>query len=407
MEAYEVYQLAACGSRIMHTAHRVKTAKESFSRLVRYFTDDSHPELADLVERIRYTNGEESIQLRNGGLVQFSARSRAGARGVADVQLLVFDEAQDLTDEQQEAILYTLAASSTGDRQMVMCGTPPDPSSPGTVFARVRRAALSTDPPAGTCWHEWGVVELPARGASFADLVDDVYAANPSMGLTLDEAWTEREFDQSDLAGFSRERLGWWAPEAGETPPAIPPAVWEAAEIPAIGDGYAGVSAFGVKFSPDGAEYALAGCKMARDRSGCAFELVEVGTTERGTRPLANALADRAGRASVVVVDGMNGASALCDNLGEARVPRGYVVRPRTADVVAASQGLLDAVTDGFARHSAQPALDEAAAAATVRPIGNRGGWGFDGSIAMEACALAVWGARSTRRDPTRRQRIL
>ena len=39
IEIYEVFRLAVCGWHILHTAHRVKTAKKAFNRLVRYFTD--------------------------------------------------------------------------------------------------------------------------------------------------------------------------------------------------------------------------------------------------------------------------------------------------------------------------------------------------------------------------------
>jgi hypothetical protein len=170
------------------------------------------------------------------------------------------------------------------------------------------------------------------------------------------------------------------------------------------------VSALGVKFSPDGASYALAGCKMRRDKSRCAFELVELGDTSRSTRPLAEAIAKRACTHSTVLVDGANGADALCAHLADIGVPRGYVVRMRTPDVIAASQGLVDALVDGMAAHvscDGQEELDLAAASATRRDIGRSGGWGFDGSIELEACAAAVMGARTTRRDPRRRQRML
>ena len=40
------------------------------------------------------------------------------------------------------------------------------------------------------------------------------------------------------------------------------------------------------------------------------------------------------------------------------------------------------------------------------RPIG--GGWGFGGedSAPIEACALALWGAKNSKRDPNKRMRI-
>ena len=104
LEAFELYVLAVCGWHVLHTAHRVKTTKKSFRRLVRYFTDKRHPDVCALVESIRYTNGEEAIYLTNGGSIEFSARSRAGNRGFDDIQLVVFDEAQELTDDQMKAL---------------------------------------------------------------------------------------------------------------------------------------------------------------------------------------------------------------------------------------------------------------------------------------------------------------
>ena len=56
--------------------------------------------------------------------------------------------------------------------------------------------------------------------------------------------------------------------------------------------------------------------------------------------------------------------------------------------------------------YALQPALRESAVTAVKRPIG--GGWGFggDNSIPVEAAALALWGAKTSKRDPTRRMRI-
>ena len=106
LEIYELYRLAVCGWHILHTAHRVKTAKKSFMRLVRYFTDELHPELCELVERIRRTNGEEAIFLKNGGSIEFIARTNGTARGFDDIQLVVYDEAQELTDTQYLSLIH-------------------------------------------------------------------------------------------------------------------------------------------------------------------------------------------------------------------------------------------------------------------------------------------------------------
>lgn len=409
LEAYELYRLAVCGWHVLHTAHRVKTAKKAFNRLVRYFDSADLPELSGMVERIRRTNSEEGIFLGNGGSIEFIARTNGSARGFDDVQLVVFDEAQELTDEQYDAIAYTLSASSTGERQTIYAGTPPNEASPGTVFARTRGAALSGSS-RRTCWSSWSTERLPKDGATFADVLGDVYAANPSMGYVLDEDYTASEFASGSLLGFAHERLGWWSEEAGARR-AVPARTWAASAVEAIGDEYRAKPCFGVKFTPDGSAWALAGCK-SDSKGRFAFELVRTGDTSEGTAGLAAWLASRAPRACCVAVDGTGAADALCDKLAELKAPRGYVARPRAGDVVAAASGMLDMLADGTASHASQPELDAAAAECPRRPIGAKGGWGFGStekqdSAPLEACALALWAAKNTKRDPRRRQRLL
>ena len=63
LEAREFFGLVVSGEKILHTAHQVRTAKKSFNRLARMFTDKRHPEIISLVKNIRRTNGEEAIEL--------------------------------------------------------------------------------------------------------------------------------------------------------------------------------------------------------------------------------------------------------------------------------------------------------------------------------------------------------
>ena len=125
LEAREFFGMVVNGEKILHTAHQVRTSKKSFRRLAGMFTDKKHPEITDIVKNIRYTNGEECIELDNGGTIEFSARSRQAARGFDGISLVVFDEAQELMDDQVEAIMATLSASATGTRQLIYTGTPP------------------------------------------------------------------------------------------------------------------------------------------------------------------------------------------------------------------------------------------------------------------------------------------
>lgn len=406
LEAREFYELAVCGGHILHTAHRVKTAKKSFRRLVKYFTDPQrNPEAAALVENIRYTNGEEAIYLRNGGYIEYVSRGRGTARGFDDITLVVFDESQELTDDQLEAVKFTLAASASGDRQTIYLGTPPGPDAPGDVIMRIRAKALGPDCHRRTCWHEWSVEEV-------GDVTDKErwYATNPSLGSILDEEYTETELADLSPEGFARERLGWWSP-ASAASAVIGAELWEKTAIEAIGDRYRKRMAFGLKFSADGATYALVGCK-ADSKGRAAVETVEMGTTEAGTRELAQWLYGRRGECCAVAVDGLSNTDAFCKAMDELKSPRGYVMRPRAGDVVAAASGFLDALRDGSLAHTEDPPLSDSAVHAVKRTIGNRGGWGFgtDGRhdpTAVEAASLALWCIRNTKRNPKRKQRML
>ena len=407
LEAFELYYLAALGYHILHTAHRVKTAKKSFQRLVKYFTDEKHPELMELVEKIRYTNGEEAIFLKNGGSVEFSARSRAGSRGFDDIQIVIFDEAQDLTDDQLEAIMYTLAASSKGDRTMIFTGTPPDPKSPGTVFARRRKAAFKPDAKR-TSWLEWSVKECPPKGATFDDVKDLVYETNPSMGYILDEDFAEDEFSTSSIDGFARERLGWWC-ETGGAEHVVSADDWAKCQVEEPPDEL--LRAVGVKFSPDGMEGVLTLC--IKPKEGAPYvEVIDCRSMDKGVRWFADWICQRKATIAQVAIDGFASTSALKAALKDRGIPPKMVTVSSPSIIAEACSMFADAVKDGNLTHYGQPDLDNAVTRCGKRRIGGNGGFGFetndegDATIA-ESAALAYWQAVKTRRRPGRGSRIL
>ena len=403
LEARELYGMIVRGERILHTAHQVRTSKQSFRRLAQIFTDRRHPEIMDLVRQIRYTNGEECIELETGGLIEYSARSRQAARGFAGISLVVYDEAQELTDDQVEAITATLSASATGQRQIIYTGTPPYPGCPGEVFRRRRLVSLN-QPGAHDAWHEWSV----AAESSAEIKIDDPalwYMCNPAMGIRLSEEFTGEELRSMAADGFARERLGWWSPvlaEADST--ALDANAWDACRSLAMKP--TGKTAFGVKFSPDGSEVCLAGAVIPAE-GPARVSLIERRPTSAGTRWLAEWLNERYERASCVVVDGRNGADVLCDRLAETWKIKDSVIRPSARHVVAAAGTLSDAVNERTVSwYHLQEALRDSAVSATKRPVA--GGWAFGGenSGPIEAAALALWGAKTSKRDPNRRQKI-
>lgn len=266
IEAFEFFMLLNVPqTHILHTAHQVKTAKKAFNRLAGMFEDKKHPELQAELKLVRRTNGEEMIVLQNGNTIEYASRSRGGGRGFDAITVVIYDEAQELTEEQVEALMSTLAASPTGDRQVIYAGTPPGPNTPGDVFKHVRKSAMSADAPAGMAWHEWSVLGDACPVTSemvFADVLDMVYRTNPAMGKRLSEDFTEQEFATMSPEGFARERLGWWDSDQRQFKAAISQDNWKKTAV-GLGDvPQSGIQSFGVKFAPEGDRAALAVCRV-------------------------------------------------------------------------------------------------------------------------------------------------
>lgn len=403
LEARELFGMVAKGEKILHTAHQVKTSKKSFRRLASIFTDKRHPELLDTVKNIRYTNGEECIELDNGGTIEFSARSRQAARGFDGISLIVYDEAQELTDDQLEATMATLAASATGTRQIIYTGTPPYPGCPGDVFRR-RRMFCTLEAGKHDAWHEWSV---EARSVEEIDTKEPSiwYMTNPALGIHLTEEFTSEEFNSMSADGFARERLGWWCPiiEHKEDM-AIDAELWE--ECRSDEEHPEGKTAYGVKFSADGSEVCLCGAIITKE--GLArISLIDRRPTGQGTRWLASWLNERYEKACCVVIDGRNGVDVLIDRIKEVWKSKESVVKASAKDVVSAAGFLSDYINEQkLTWYSKQEMLRDSALTSTKRPIG--GGWSFggDNSIPIEACALALWGAKTSKRQPGRKMRI-
>lgn len=399
LEAREFYGLVVNGEKILHTAHQVRTSKKSFRRLAAMFTDKKHPEITDIVKNIRYTNGEESIELDNGGTIEFSARSRQAARGFDGISLVVFDEAQELMDDQVEAIMATLSASQTGTRQIIYTGTPPYPNCPGEVFRR-RRTICLKDAGKHDCWHEWSIAVEKLEEANIGDKTL-WYMCNPALGIRLTEEFTAEEFRSMSLDGFARERLGWWSPIITERVDyAIPQELWDSCKSDRLKP--EGKTAYGIKFSADGSEVCLCGAVIPED-GPARISLIERKPTGLGTQWLADWLNARYKKASCVVIDGKNGVDVLVDKIIETWRYKGSVIRPNAKEVIAAVSLVMDGLNENtLTWYEKQIDLRESAISSTKRPIS--GGWGFGGSNStpIEACALALWGAKNSKRDPNR-----
>lgn len=382
--------------KIVYTAHLQKTATETFEEMAVFFDSNK---LRKYVKDIKTALGREQIILKNGARVKFLARTRNGGRGQHG-DVLMFDEAQELDTDQQASFLPAISASL--NPQTIYAGTPPDPNTPGDVFKRIRAKALSGETTT-SAWVEFSVDEI----GDVHD-VERWAATNPALGRRILLSTIEGECEQMDPDTFARERLGWWAPEQvkEEIQTAISEDDWDACA--SFEPKPEGKTAYGVKFSADGSEVCLCGAVVPKDGK-CRITLLDRKPTGLGTQWLADWLNARYKAAACVVIDGRNGVDVLVDKISETWRYKGAIVRPTAKDMIAAVSCLMDGINEQtLTWYAPQEDLKNSAITSTKRKIGSQGGWGFGGddSTPIEACALALWGAKNTKRDPSRKMRF-
>ena len=397
---YSIWMAAVEGKSVLYSAHHGRTVRKMFKEICDFI--ESHDDFRDELDYIYKAGGYEGIYLLNDACVEFQTRTDSGGRG-GTYQIVVFDEAQELTNAQQDAILPTVSAAGEidegeSDPQVIYIGTVPGPECNGTVFREMHDKVHNGE--SDTWWLEWG-----ATGDSLDDVdIDDVdlwYACNPAMGRRMSETTVRDEHDTMSRDGFARERLGWWSPTAGLPDYVISAPKWDAlsTETPPAD----GKRAYGVRFSPDGSEAFLAAALLSDDGT-VHTEMVRRESMSNGTSWLAEFIAERVNEASVCVIDGKSGVQGLVDRLG--RMPKGYVHVCSAADATSAAATLADCVNEKtLTWYAPQADLRDSAVKSIRRSIGNGGSWGFGGENPepITAAALAVWGVKTARRDPRRR----
>ncbi len=230
--------------QVIYTAHLQKTATETFEEMASFFDT---PKLRKHIKDIKTALGREQIILNSGARVKYLARTRNGGRGQHG-DLLIFDEAQELSVEAQASFIPAISASL--NPQVIYAGTPPDPTADGTVFRGIRDKARAGDTKS-TAWFEFSVDDI-------GDVMDRKRWAdtNPALGRRILESTIEAESEQMAPDTFARERLGWWTPIVEhEIDYAIDTKIWDScrSEEPKP----EGKTAYGVKFSADGSTVAL------------------------------------------------------------------------------------------------------------------------------------------------------
>ena len=379
--------------QVIYTAHLQKTATETFEEMASFFDT---PKLRKYLKDIKTALGREQIILKSGARVKFLARTRNGGRGQHG-DLLIFDEAQELSIEAQASFIPAISASI--NPQTIYAGTPPDPSSDGAVFRGIRDKAINGKTQ-NTAWFEYSVDEI-------GDVTnrDRWVETNPALGRRILPTTIEGELEQMPPDTFARERLGYWTPVVKhELDYALDRDVWEACK--STEPKPEGKTAYGVKFSFDGSTVALCGAVIPED-GPARISLIELRPTGHGIGWLADWLNQRYKKASCVVIDGRNGVDVLVERIADTWRVKGSVIRPSVKDMIAATGTLTNALNErSVTWFHQQEALNDSAITSVKRSLG--GGWCFggDNSAPIEAASLALWGAQNSKRNPNKVMRI-
>ena len=379
------------GLNILHTAHLISTSHSSFEKVKRYLEKMGYVDKEDF-NSIR-AKGQERIELyESGGVLQFRTRTKSGGLGEG-FDIMIIDEAQEYTTEQESALKYTVTDSD--NPITVMCGTPPTPVSSGTVFTKFRETCLfGRGKYSG--WAEWSV----ADEKEITD-VEAWYNSNPSMGYHLDERKIEAELGDDKL-DHNVQRLGYWPTYNQKS--AISETDWNVLQIDEIPE-FTGKLFAGIKYGQDGTNVALS-IAVKTDNGDIFVETIDCQSVRNGNQWIVDFLM----KANVeqIVIDGASGQRVLDDELKEYRIKN--VTLPTVKEIIVANAMWEQAIFQKTICHAGQPSLSKVVTNCDKRNIGSNGGFGYrshfdDVDISlMDSALLAHWACATAK--PKKKQII-
>lgn len=373
---------------VIWTAHRLRTAEETFGKMQAFA---KKRRIKPNISKIVLGSGEEEIRFTNGSRIMFGARERGFGRGFDEVDVLIFDEAQILS----ESALDDMIPATNQSRQpsgalLLFMGTPPKPTDPGDVFRRMRNEALTGEDD-DTGWIEFGAdadflpteSPLPLTAADWAQIAK----ANPSYPEDTPREAILRMRKKLGPESFLREGLGIWDEDSrlGALPgwskrftrdaPPEPVAIGLAVSLDL---GWGSIGAAGVR--RDGRVHADA----VERRRGSTWLIAEAKRIQ-------------VEHDCLVIVDEKCPDADLITALRD----EGVIVSPaKLEDCIEAHSWLVKANKEDRIRHGNTTELNDAIECASDRMVGDRKLWGrkqSTGDISMlEAVNLAAWKASAS-----------
>lgn len=370
------------GEKIIYTSHLISTS-HSVWETVTYLLDSMDIKYASVKAK-----GQENIRLLDENdkpykldhMINFRTRSNNGGLGEG-YDLLIIDEAQEYTIDQESALKYTISASS--NPQIIMLGTPPTAISHGTVFQKIREKVLSGFSK-NTGWAEWSVdtMQDPKNREAW-------YETNPSLGQGLTERVIENE-NTTDDVDFNIQRLGHWLSYSQKS--LFTENEWDSLKISKIPN-FKNKLFVGIKFGADGRHAALSIATKTDDK--IFIESIDCQSQRNGNLWIINFLKNA--DIEKIAVDGAGAQDVLKKDLKEYGI-KIKIVLPKVKDVIIANNMFEQSITSlKNICHNGQESLRQVVTNCIKRAIGTNGGFGYKALIEeheialMDSAVLAHW----------------
>ena len=376
------------GEHILHTAHRTTTSRSSWERLKELLDD------AGIDHKDSGALGQEVIRVKStGGVVHFRTRTSKGGLGEG-FDLMIIDEAQEYTDDQETSLKYVVTASP--NPQTIFCGTPPTTESSGMVFMHMRETILSKGMD-DTGWAEWSVEEAHKQTD-----VDAWYECNPSLGTILTERAIKAEIGPNEL-DFNIQRLGYWIRYNLKS--AVSRAEWDELQCKKLPELRSKVFV-GIKYSKTDTVAVSSAIRTEDNR--IFVEGIDCRSFRDGTDWIVAFL--RGIDYKAVVIDGQSGQQLLKDAMKDAHLYQATL--PKVADVIKANATFEERLAQKELCHMGQPSMICSVTNCEKRTIGTNGGFGYRSineayDIAlMDSMILAQWICGQKTKKSTKRQKV-
>lgn len=213
-----LFRIFVLGQSVLFTAQEWATAKELWEHTWKIVRGRRF--LLKLVTSHTCSQGRGTIFLSNGGKVVFTTRSQDAGRGLTKIDLIIYDEAYNLTDGEIAATAFLVQAAE--DPQALYTSSAVHKDFPqhqnGHVLSSMRQQALEEWDPEEPIF----LAEYAARPGLDPELESTWREGNPSFGVISTpkkmRAIMKRMNTESGRVNFGVEALGWgsWFDESGE-----------------------------------------------------------------------------------------------------------------------------------------------------------------------------------------------